>query len=100
MKTYQQWQSYKELELIYTPAPTPKARRSKVLDLLKQVWGKMEGMFAFGDEPIVYEKTDRAGNMIWKVYDPEQDTLLHFDSSQAVQSWLEERNYRTRSATF
>ena len=91
-QTYQQWQNYKELELICDPTPVSQTRRGGVAAFLNRVLGQVGEIFAFSNEPIVSEKTDRMGNIVWQVYDPVHDESLHFDSAQAVQSWLEERN--------
>jgi hypothetical protein len=94
MKTYQQWQSYKELELIAVPI-VPSPRQLQVLTVCQRLWKQFTEMFAFTTEPIVQEKTDRAGNSLWKVYDPKSDMVVYLDSAQAVQFWLEERHQRS-----
>jgi hypothetical protein len=94
MKTYQQWQSYKELERITIPlAPSPQPLQ--VSTLFHRIWQQVTEIFALTTEPIVQEKTDRAGNPLWKVYDPKSDMVVYLDSAQAVQFWLEERHQRS-----
>ncbi|WP_416675160.1 hypothetical protein [Egbenema bharatensis] len=94
-QTYQQWQNYKELEQIAVPTPPPQNRPFPVLAFLHRAWGQTKSILVFHPEPLVRETVDRAGNTIWRVYVPEQDTSVQFDSPEAVQFWLEERYRRS-----
>lgn len=42
-------------------------------------------------EPRIWQTGDRAGNIIWHVYDPTRNTSASFASEAEVRVWLEER---------
>lgn len=51
-------------------------------------WHKTPG------EPHVQQRTDGAGNLYWRVYDPVHDMTLRFDDEQQLLVWLDEQHYR------
>jgi hypothetical protein len=51
-------------------------------------WHKLPG------EPRVQQKSDRAGNLYWHVYDPVHDNTMRFDDQQQLLVWLDEQHYR------
>lgn len=46
------------------------------------------------DEPKIWEKRDRSGNVFYKVYDPITGISNQFSSDLEVRIWLEERYRR------
>ena len=44
-------------------------------------------------EPKVSEKKDRYGNTYYRVYDPQRDRYLDFNSEDEVRWWLDKRYY-------
>ena len=47
-------------------------------------------------EPQVCQKSDRAGNTWWSVYDPNTGGSSNLSSEMEVRMWLEERRYHAR----
>jgi hypothetical protein len=47
-------------------------------------------------EPQIKQKSDRFGNIYWRVYDPISDSHCSFNSEQEVRLWLDTRYYHFR----
>jgi hypothetical protein len=48
---------------------------------------------ANGDEPRIWQKRDRNGQLVWHVYDPATSRASQFASEAEVRSWLDQRYY-------
>ena len=59
------------------------------LEDLDDHWSKLN-VYA---EPKVWEKKDRYGNTYYRVYDPQRDRYLEFNSEEEVRWWLDKRYY-------
>jgi hypothetical protein len=98
MRTYQQWQAYKQLELI---TDFESCQRSPTLSIqlcLQKIWQWFCIHLSASKEPRVWEMLDRSGQAYWKIYDPLGDRWWQFDSAEAVTAWIEERHRQSRSA--
>ena len=51
--------------------------------------------FSQRQEPKIWQKRDRYGNLYWVVYDPTTGHSSCFSSEQEVRVWLEQRYYRS-----
>jgi len=89
MRTFQQQRNYEKLEQL-----PPQVGELASLEL-RRIW---QTFLDFGHspsgEPQVRQKTDRVGNVYWRVYDPVSDHTIRFDDQQEVMIWLDERHYR------
>lgn len=89
MRTFQQQRNYEKLEQL--PPQIGELARLKLWWLgqaFRDFWHSPSG------EPQVRQKTDRFGNLYWRVYDPVSDRTVRFDNQQQVLIWLDERHYR------
>ncbi|WNZ25808.1 hypothetical protein HJG54_25205 [Leptolyngbya sp. NK1-12] len=45
------------------------------------------------NEPQIWQKRDRFGQVYWQAYDPIRDRFARFSSEQEVRQWLEQNFY-------
>ncbi|UBF28172.1 hypothetical protein K9N68_09960 [Kovacikia minuta CCNUW1] len=92
MKT--DWKLYEDLELAPETASEPKSNNSNWktnwktnFHNLLQFLGKV---LTSGQEPRIWERTDRTGNTRWYVYSPITGYTACLSSEQEVRMWLEQ----------
>ncbi len=56
---------------------------------LSRIWNAL--FTSVSDEPRIWQKRDRFGNVWWYVYDPISHRSIQFSSEQEVRRWLEKR---------
>jgi hypothetical protein len=56
---------------------------------LSRIWGVVSMLLS--DEPRIWQKRDRSGNIWWYVYDPLSDRFIQLPSEQEVRQWLEQK---------
>lgn len=61
--------------------------------ILEQLWGFVLNTFARSQEPRIYRKHDRNGNLYFQVYNPSTNSLTRYNSEQEVRVWLDQRYY-------
>ncbi|QKD81088.1 hypothetical protein HPC62_01880 [Thermoleptolyngbya sichuanensis A183] len=69
---------------------TTKTRLQKMQALSKRIEAVLN-RFGSEPEPRVWQTGDRAGNIVWHVYDPTSNRSATFASEAEVRVWLEER---------
>ncbi|MBF2084702.1 hypothetical protein [Thermoleptolyngbya sp. C42_A2020_037] len=70
--------------------PTPTTRLQKMRALGQRIEAVLN-RFGGAPEPRVWQTGDRAGNIVWHVYDPTSNRSATFASEAEVRIWLEER---------
>ncbi|MBD2069335.1 hypothetical protein H6F93_17720 [Leptolyngbya sp. FACHB-671] len=67
---------------------------SRFLTGLKQFGKQLIQLISGTHEVQIWQVSDRAGNVYWRVYDPVTKDSTSFGSSSEVRIWLEQRYYR------
>ncbi len=63
----------------------------RLKSLLSDIWDTISTPAL--NEPHVWQRRDRFGQIYWQVYDPIRDRTLTFDSEEEVRYWLDQRFY-------
>lgn len=73
--------------------PNPKSLGigQKIINVVKATTEAFFNSLVLYSEPKIWKKTDAAGNIFWKTYDPMTGTTASFDTEHQVRVWLEER---------
>jgi hypothetical protein len=67
---------------------------SRFLARVRQ-FGKRFIQWAVGNHEVqIWQVSDRAGNLYWRVYDPVTGASTSFNSASEVRIWLEQRYYQ------
>lgn len=64
-------------------------RIAKKINVIGGCWSQL----GYCAEPKVWEKKDRYNNTYYRVYDPQRDRYLNFNSEDEVRWWLDKRYY-------
>jgi hypothetical protein len=67
---------------------------SKLTSLLQQFKTSLTKLLTCSSEPQIWQKRDRQGNLVWRMYDPQTNQSAVFASEEEVRIWLEERYCR------
>ncbi|MBD1995809.1 hypothetical protein H6G00_04105 [Leptolyngbya sp. FACHB-541] len=67
---------------------------NRFLSALKQFGKQLIQLIVGTHEVQIWQVSDRAGNVYWRVYDPVTKDSTSFGSSSEVRIWLEQRYYR------
>jgi len=98
VKTSMTHQEYQRLELISDSQSTKSFTKStivtKAVSGLRSIWQALLTYCLTSSELSVWTKTNRAGQLVWKAYDPTTQTQVEFVSEQDLRIWLEERYYQ------
>jgi hypothetical protein len=91
----QQWQRYRELELISDEllhlAKVPSSPVSTPRSWLKNLWTAIDVALLRNLEPRVWQSIDReTGKTRWHLYNPETGKTQHLNSDAEVRHWLEQ----------
>lgn len=68
----------------------------KLKNITSQIGQSFINFLTRPPEPKVCQKSDRAGNTWWSVYDPSTGRSSNLSSEMEVRMWLEERRYHAR----
>jgi Cdc6-like AAA superfamily ATPase len=60
---------------------------------LKRIVQRFVQFLSSGNEPEIWTKTDRYGNIIWQAYDPISRRSVSRRSEAEMREWLEQRYY-------
>ncbi|MCU0526146.1 MAG: hypothetical protein MUF72_15105 [Elainella sp. Prado103] len=89
----QQWQRYRELELISDDSTGLIAPRQPIqhLSWLRRLW-RIVDLALFRDlEPQAWQSVDsQTGQTCWHLYDPITGQTYHLNSDTEVRQWLEQ----------
>lgn len=64
------------------------------LPSLEQLWNSILDSLTRSQEPRIYQKYGRSGNLYFEVYDPIAHQTSTFNSEQEVRIWLDQRYYK------
>jgi hypothetical protein len=67
---------------------------AKLFSLLNSIWQYIVTAFTRGQEPKVWQRSDRSGQTWWYAYDPVTERSACRDSEAEILIWLEERYYQ------
>ncbi|WP_143467513.1 hypothetical protein [Leptolyngbya ohadii] len=70
------------------------AQPSKLVSRWNQVWQSLSHHLMKDNEPQVWQRRDRYGNVWWVAYDPASGRSLLCSTEQEVRIWLEQTRYR------
>jgi hypothetical protein len=56
---------------------------------LSSIWNSISTPLS--NEPRIWQKRDRLGNIWWYIYDPIGDRVFRFSSEPEVRQWLEKQ---------
>ncbi|MBI4779801.1 MAG: hypothetical protein HY785_00610 [Oscillatoriophycideae cyanobacterium NC_groundwater_1537_Pr4_S-0.65um_50_18] len=62
---------------------------STLRSILALIWDTIST--SLSDEPRIWQKRDRFGEVYWHVYDPIRDRHFRFTTEQEVRQWLEQK---------
>ena len=87
--------NYQDLKLINSREL--EAIRTKRESWLSRVWQKLTPYLSQSSGLRVWQ-SDKKGNTVWNLYNPNTGDKLSFDSETDVRTWIEESYYRPTSA--
>lgn len=83
----------RKLELIVKDTEENKIKTHKLSSVFKQFWQHLVTSIVQGQEPRIWQHTDRTGKILWHGYDPHTQRSICVDSEAEMRIWLEERYY-------
>lgn len=87
-----------KLKLLVKDAEENKNKIRKLSSGFNQFWQHLVTSLAQGQEPRIWQHTDRAGKIWWHGYDPHTERSICVDSEAEMRIWLEER-YSSKDST-
>ena len=75
-----------------SPANTHGKLREKIVKELHDL-GNRQTRSQINSEPKIWDKKDGYGNTYFRVYDPQSDRYIYFNSEDEVRWWLDKRYY-------
>lgn len=82
------------LETRYKETKQNKVRSSKFSSLLNRFWQHLVTTLVKGQEPRIWQTTNRYGNIQWHGYDPVTGYSVCRDSEEEMRIWFEQRYYQ------
>ncbi len=87
--------SYPETKADFLQAPEQnRVKRSKLFSLFNKIWQYILIAQAEAQQPKIWQRRDRLGQIWWYGYDPVTDRSICRDSEDEIRIWLEERYYQ------
>ncbi len=88
--------NYQDLKLI--TSKELEANQSKRESWLSRVWQKLTTYLNQSSSELRVWRSDKKGNTVWNLYNPNTGDKLSFDSETEVRTWIEESYYRQVAA--
>ncbi|HEY9728441.1 MAG TPA: hypothetical protein V6D50_18490 [Chroococcales cyanobacterium] len=88
----------RKLELLVKDAGENKNKIRNLSSVLNQFWQHLVKSIVQGQEPRIWQHTDRTGKIWWHGYDPHTERSICVDSEAEMRIWLEER-YSSKDST-
>lgn len=93
MSDYMHSINSRKLELLVSDTEENKSQTRKLSSVLNQFWQHLVTSITQGQEPRIWQHTDRTGKIWWHGYDPHTERSIRVDSEAEMRIWLEERYY-------
>lgn len=89
-----QWQRYKELELIADSEPQPRTIRATRQAWLHEIWQALDIALFRDLESRMWQSIDKTGRTSWHIYNPKTGNTLDLTSNDEICMWLEQLFYQ------
>jgi hypothetical protein len=83
----------RRLEHLVQETEDNKRKTRKLSSFFHQFWQHLVTSIVQGQEPRIWQHTDRTGQVWWHGYDPNTGRSICVDSEEEMRIWLEERYY-------
>jgi hypothetical protein len=83
----------RKLELLVKDAEENKNKIRNLSSVFHQFWQYLVTSIVQGQEPRIWQHTDRSGQIWWHGYDPLTERSICVDCEAEMRIWLEERYY-------
>lgn len=93
MANYSNCTDRERLEILFKKNEPKPAKLPRIISILNKFWEQVVTAITKGQEPKVWQSTDRTGNTWWYAYDPTTGRSGCRDSEAEMRIWLEERYY-------
>ncbi len=93
MANYSNCTDRERLEILFKKNVPKPAQQLRILSILNKFWEQVVTAITKGQEPQVWQSTDRTGHTWWYAYDPTTRRSGCRDSEAEMRIWLEERYY-------
>ena len=94
MTNYSIRTAQQKLERIYNLNDPKSARSTELTTRFKQFLNDFFAFLCGGEELRVSVRRDRAGNQVYRAYDPVTNSSFSSTNETELRSWLEERYYQ------
>lgn len=92
MRTYEQWQTYKKLELISSAESGAQWQGSMAVALFCMVKQWFQSNVILHHRPQIEQIVDGAGRSWWRIDDPKRDRPIQVKTHQDVLNWIENQH--------
>lgn len=82
-----------KLNLLVKDTEKNKIKTHKLSSVFNQFWQYLVTSIVQGQEPRIWQHTDRTGKIWWHGYDPLTERSICVDSEAEMRIWLEKRYY-------
>lgn len=94
MTNYTGYTGRKAEEVVVEEPQQEREKNRKLFSWLNRIGQHLATALFQGQEPKIWQSTDRFGQTWWHAYDPVKDRFVSRDSEAEMRIWLEERYYR------